>query len=1277
MIWDPGSECRYGDVQFVSSLLKLKYPELQVNVASVCTGAIIISNSGRLMLTNVLFDTGALHGSYISKDLIDKYRRNMKSRIRQVSGEVVLGDSNTRIKVSERISLPVEFVDWKGQSYSATVDFCVWSMPGLDAIIGLPDILDNFLGFLVDMLEANRDDKKCDKVKAVFSLEERYQDLIRPWTIEQDPESPEEAESYVPCDFTGPLYYLTKPHEEVIVEYLAMFEEHVAKDWRENTKVLELLSSEKAKDVFCPAEWKGINGFEPLELQFKPEMPAEHKPAVRPINPRLYEDASKEFKRMEGYMYTDSDSPIASPLVIAPKATKPFIRICGDYIWVNRWLHVGHYYIPHVMKELEKAAGYKYFMDLDLTNSFHQIKLGPVTSSKLSVVTPWGLRRPVYLPEGVAPASGTLQKMVMSLFDDFRDWTICIFDNILVLCNDYDDGLVKLENIIDRCYERNVVMKFSKSWIGFQQVKFFGYKVTPGKYELDEERKQAVAAAPFPNGPKAMQRFLGVAVFFNEFIPDFATVTGHLYDMIKPNFKWEPATWIVNYQAEYQKAKEALVASVAKYFPDYSLDWILRVDASQVAVCAVLLQIMIVNNREVYHPIGFKSKKLSGSAANWDVHKRESYACYWGVKVFSYYLHGKKFILETDHANLLYMEKSEVYIVIRWRIYLQSYMFLLRHISGKKNIVADWGTRMYALANAEESDNLFNADSKAVVIDCDSMLKQVHGGRMFHYGPRKTWQLLGKYFPGHKVPYSKVMEYCLECTRCQKDKKSWVKDIQPIVRTVIPDGFRTRLGIDTLTITPADEDDNCLAIVIINLKTKHVMIYPAKGYDGETAAAAIFVYITRYGLFDEIISDPGSSFLSDSVNKVNSWLGIRHRLSLVDVHESNGVERTNQEILKLLRTLVNDERIRHQWSKPWNIGLVEYALNSRVSSETAHSALELTFGTEDLKYFNLPETLTPESISNEFLKKLNEVLAAVRELTQKHQEQLVAERQKENQNPEKQNQFQPGDFVLYDTLYDPCKFRTPKLNSRHRGPYEVIRQVKNDVEARHLNLGSISTMPVDRLSIFTGSREEGIRLAMEDADQFNIISITAWRGDPEVRTTMEFEVLFEGDDAPVWRVWDRDLADSEPFDVYCRKEKPLYPLMFDLQKSYQDAKKAINQMPITVVKAGDFVYLSLRFFSTKVYDEVLMLPDKFHVSYVVRLEYTHFNTKAHKRIQGIVHVFKTRVEFDHIRVLRWGQSREFLPEMVLVDEAYIHTHKDILELVLEKSTRTKLEKYYA
>jgi len=274
-----------------------------------------------------------------------------------------------------------------------------------------------------------------------------------------------------------------------------------------------------------------------------PDMPTEHRPPYRPINPKIFEATKAEFARMCKYIYTDSDSPIAVPLVVAPKATAPFIRICGDYVWINQYVVAGHYYIPHVMHELEKAAGYKYFIDLDLTNSFHQIPLAEDTSNKLSVTTPWGLKRPLFLPEGVAPASGLLQRMVMSVFSDFSEWTVALFDNILVLCNDLHDGIEKFLKILRRCDERRVVLKFAKSWIGFQEVKFFGYKVTPGRYEM----KQSVLDAPMPETAKAMQRFLGVAVFFNEFIPNYSEVTAKLYEMINPKFSWNRDTWKVDY----------------------------------------------------------------------------------------------------------------------------------------------------------------------------------------------------------------------------------------------------------------------------------------------------------------------------------------------------------------------------------------------------------------------------------------------------------------------------------------------------------------------------------------------------------------------------------------------------------------------------------------------------------------------------------------------------------------------------------------------------------
>ena len=50
---------------------------------------------------------------------------------------------------------------------------------------------------------------------------------------------------------------------------------------------------------------------------------------------------------------------------------------------------------------------------LSVANSFHQIPISEKTSNRLSIQTPWGLVRPIFVPEGIGPASGILQKCVM------------------------------------------------------------------------------------------------------------------------------------------------------------------------------------------------------------------------------------------------------------------------------------------------------------------------------------------------------------------------------------------------------------------------------------------------------------------------------------------------------------------------------------------------------------------------------------------------------------------------------------------------------------------------------------------------------------------------------------------------------------------------------------------------------------------------------------------------------------------------------------------------
>ena len=186
-----------------------------------------------------------------------------------------------------------------------------------------------------------------------------------------------------------------------------------------------------AVKVFVPQNWDGIK-VPPIEFQFKEDMPEEHKVKSRPVGPQRIGMVHSEINRLRQYHFVDSKSAIVSPMSDADKATEPFVRICGDYRWLNQFINVDQQYIPHVRHELERFSKFTHFIDLDMCNSFHQFRLAEKTSNKLSIITPWGTFRPVFMPEGVSPATGVLQAHMREIFADFSEWSVVIFDNFCI-----------------------------------------------------------------------------------------------------------------------------------------------------------------------------------------------------------------------------------------------------------------------------------------------------------------------------------------------------------------------------------------------------------------------------------------------------------------------------------------------------------------------------------------------------------------------------------------------------------------------------------------------------------------------------------------------------------------------------------------------------------------------------------------------------------------------------------------------------------------------------
>jgi hypothetical protein len=111
----------------------------------------------------------------------------------------------------------------------------------------------------------------------------------------------------------------------------------------------------------------------------------------------------------------------------------------------------------------------------------------------------------LFIPEGVSPGSGILMRKILI---DFSEWMIVIHDNLLVCAHDYDDAYRKLQLVIDRAYERNLVLKIAMSWLGMKKVRFLGYDVSHGKFEMGEDRKAEMMKTDFLKGTKKISTVL-------------------------------------------------------------------------------------------------------------------------------------------------------------------------------------------------------------------------------------------------------------------------------------------------------------------------------------------------------------------------------------------------------------------------------------------------------------------------------------------------------------------------------------------------------------------------------------------------------------------------------------------------------------------------------------------------------------------------------------------------------------------------------------------------
>ena len=160
-----------------------------------------------------------------------------------------------------------------------------------------------------------------------------------------------------------------------------------------------------------------------------------------------------------------------------------------------------------------------------------------------------------------------------------------------------------------------------------------------------------------------------------------------LTDLVSPKVQF---IWTDQCSEALDKLKRILTSSPVLVTPDYTKEFKLYVDSSDVGSGAALMQ---EDDNQLEHPVSYFSKKLNKHQRNYSTVEKEALALLLAVKHYDVYLSSSPFAIRvfTDHNPLVFVNrmKNDNQRLLRWSLTLQGYNLIISHVKGKDNVFAD------------------------------------------------------------------------------------------------------------------------------------------------------------------------------------------------------------------------------------------------------------------------------------------------------------------------------------------------------------------------------------------------------------------------------------------------------------------------------------------------------------------------------------------------------------------------------------------------------------
>ncbi|GFU83739.1 retrovirus-related Pol polyprotein from transposon 297 [Trichonephila clavipes] len=210
------------------------------------------------------------------------------------------------------------------------------------------------------------------------------------------------------------------------------------------------------------------------------------------------------------------------------------------------------------------------------------------------------------MPFGLSGAAPNFQNAIDIILKPVIVRFVMVYmDDVIITSPSFNEHIDHLNQVFTLLRDAGLTLNKEKCHFARDKLKHLGLIINKEGIETDSSKVKAIAEMKPPKNNKEVSKFLGMAGWYQKFIPHYADICEPLYRLKKKGAKFN---WSTETQDSFVKIKRALTEAPVLQLPNFTEQFNFFTGASGVGIGAVLNQFPI----RFFRLFPINSKKMNG-----------------------------------------------------------------------------------------------------------------------------------------------------------------------------------------------------------------------------------------------------------------------------------------------------------------------------------------------------------------------------------------------------------------------------------------------------------------------------------------------------------------------------------------------------------------------------------------------------------------------------------------------------------------------------------------